>query len=279
MSLGFLIGFVLVFIIYNLNCQYNSIIYINNIIIEQKAEIILINNICQTLLLSYINNDINPLKKNYIHSCIIIIMIDIILFISLIIIIMPHPTLYNLIPSIILILIFSLFIIFLINYFGYIYIKQTKEPINIKETEIKIKKEEIDNIYITNLLRIFDTKDDIEYINNNIDEYISNYSYLYSSIRTTRLITNSIMIINNNNKNKQIVINEIKNKLIKNKNENLTNIMNINLKNIILITPDIVKNELTKLNENLEDYKNKLETKIKMIIELSQINYIIININ
>ncbi len=247
MSLIYLIGFIILCIVL-LDSLNNRTSYINYIILKQKTEIVLINNICLQLSLSYINYDIIQFKYHYIRISFIIVFINIILFISFIpFIILTQKISYDLIILIHMIMVLSLFICLLINYFCLKYIKQTEKAVKIKETEIKIKKEEINNIYIT---KIFDINNDIEYINNSIDEYIVNYSYL-----------NSL----SNKKNKETVINEIKNTLIITKTVDLTNIMNTNLKDITIITPEIVKNELIKMNENLEAYKNQLETKIKMI--------------
>ena len=59
--LGFLIGFIIPFVIINLNNQNKNINDINNIILQQRAEITVINEMILTssLGLSDINNDIN----------------------------------------------------------------------------------------------------------------------------------------------------------------------------------------------------------------------------
>ena len=81
-----------------------------------------------------------------------------------------------------------------------------------------------------------------------IDEYISNYSYLMYM-----------------NKDKNELLNELKDQLIQKKNNE--------------ITQEIVKYELDELNKDLDDYIKILEIKINDINEQSQINAIIININ
>lgn len=81
-----------------------------------------------------------------------------------------------------------------------------------------------------------------------IDEYISNYSYLMYM-----------------NKDKNELLNELKDQLIQKKNNE--------------ITQEIVKCELEELNKKLYDYKIYLLIKINAINEQLQINAIIININ
>jgi len=290
MSFGLII-IPVAFIIYNIINQNNMINNINNTILEQRAEIILINRLSSTIQLLPINYNIIQLTRHYIYSCCIIILIDIILIVNLIVVIIPHQPLYsNISLSIVIILLLSLFILVMLNYIGYKYILQTEEYINNKEIEIKIKKEAINNVYIKYLLKIVNDNvngnvnvndngnDNIEFINNSIDEYISNHLYLNSSIRIC-YIRRIDRLLTFKKKDKQTVINEIENKLLEIKKDELNNVMNTNLKNINMITPEIVKLELAKLNEILDDYKNKLQIKINMIKELSQINSIIININ
>jgi hypothetical protein len=278
MSFGLII-IPVAFIIYNIINQNNSIININNTILEQRAEIILINRLLSTIQLLPINYNIIQLTRHYIYSCCIIILIDIILIVNLIVVIIPHQLFYsNIYLSIVIILLLSLVVLVMLNYIGYKYILQTEEYINNKEIEIKLKKEAINNVYIKYLLKIVNDNDNIEFINNSIDEYISNHLYLNSSIRIC-YIRRIDRLLTFKKKDKQTVINEIENKLLEIKKDELNNVMNTNLKNINMITPEIVKLELAKLNEILDDYKNKLQIKINMIKELSQINSIIININ
>lgn len=67
------------------------------------------------------------------------------------------------------------------------------------------------------------------------------------------------------NKDKNELLNELKDQLIQKKNNE--------------ITQEIVKYELDELNKDLDDYIKILEIKINDINEQSQINAIIININ
>ena len=228
--------------------QYNKINTLNNKILEQKTEIIKINNICETLdLLKIYNDKYIIISINHINASIIIIFINIILlqylqFISFI----------------------SLIIIIIILYLGNKNNNKAIINFNEIETEIKNKKDDIDKKYIDNLLILVDASDDINNINLNIDEYISNYSYLHNF---------------NNCKDKKIFIIELEIKLIEKKNNELMNIMNIRLKTFQQIIPEIVKYELNELNKDLDEYKKILEIKIYAINQQSQINSIIININ
>ena len=231
-----------IFIIYNLNKQYKEIIKLNNKILEQKSEIIKINFICDTLNLLKIYNDNDIINEKYINNIIIIIPIYLI---SIIIwLILPIIFIYvNIIAIIIIIILYS----------GHYYINKNIKEIENREIEIINKKNEINNIYIKKLLILFETSDDINNINLNIDEYISNYSYLH-----------------NFNKDKTLLLNELKQYLIEKKNTELTNIMNTRLETFQEFIPEIVKYELDELNKDLDEYKKILEIKI---------NSIIININ
>jgi hypothetical protein len=244
---GFIIIVIeVIFIIYNLNKQYKEIIKLNNKILEQKSEIIKINFICDTLNLLKIyndnDNDNDIINEKYINNIIIIIPIYLI---SIIIwLILPIIFIYvNIIAIIIIIILYS----------GHYYINKNIKEIENREIEIINKKNEINDMYIKKLLILFETSDDINNINLNIDEYISNYSYLH-----------------NFNKDKTLLLNELKQYLIEKKNTELTNIMNTRLETFQEIIPEIVKYELDELNKDLDEYKKILEIKI---------NSIIININ
>jgi len=244
---GFIIIVIeVIFIIYNLNKQYKEIIKLNNKILEQKSEIIKINFICDTLNLLKIyndnDNDNDIINEKYINNIIIIIPIYLI---SIIIwLILPIIFIYvNIIAIIIIIILYS----------GHYYINKNIKEIENREIEIINKKNEINDMYIKKLLILFETSDDINNINLNIDEYISNYSYLH-----------------NFNKDKTLLLNELKQYLIEKKNTELTNIMNTRLKTFQEFIPEIVKYELDELNKDLDEYKKILEIKI---------NSIIININ
>lgn len=245
-SIIFIIGIVLIFIEY---C--NKINRYNNEILELKTEIIKINLICETLELSKINIDYDIISKKYIYFPIIIILINIIY----IIILYYNSTkiyLLQLLPFII-----SIILIVLIIYIGNYKINK------INDNEIRNKKDEINKKYIDNLLILLDTSNDINNINLQIDEYISNYSYLNINI----------------NLNSRIIIIELEQKLIQKKNNEFIDIINSKLKTYPEITPEIVKYELDDFNIKLDEYKKQLLLKITAINELSQINSIIINIS
>jgi DNA-directed RNA polymerase beta subunit len=81
------------------------------------------------------------------------------------------------------------------------------------------------------------------------------------------------------NKDKNELLNELKQELIQKKKNELTGLMNTRLKSFHEITQEIVKYELEELNKDLDEYIKILEIKINAINEQSQINAIIININ
>jgi hypothetical protein len=237
---GFIIIVIeVIFIIYNLNKQYKEIIKLNNKILEQKSEIIKINFICDTLnlLKIYNDNDNDIINEKYINLSINIIPIYLI---SIIIwLILPIIFIYvNIIAIIIIIILYS----------GHYYINKNIKEIENREIEIINKKNEINDMYIKKLLILFETSDDINNINLNIDEYISNYSYLH-----------------NFNKDKTLLLNELKQYLIEKKNTELTNIMNTRLETFQEFIPEIVKYELDELNKDLDEYKKILEIKINSI--------------
>jgi uncharacterized membrane-anchored protein YhcB (DUF1043 family) len=237
----------------------------NNEILEQKQEIIKINNICETLDLSKIDIDINNyiIIKTHINISITIIIIDISLLI-IIIDCMNYLSPYFIIGLSFLIVI-SLIIIFYILYLLSKYNNEAIKNINNFKTEIINKKDDIDKKYIDNLLILLDTSNDINNINLNIDEYYSNYSYLHNNL--------------NKKKDKYIFITGLLKELIHKKKNELTYIMNTKLKTFQEITPEIVKYELDKLNKNLDNYQKHLLLKINAIKEQSLINSIIINIS
>jgi hypothetical protein len=239
------------FIIYDLNKQYREIINLNNIILEQKSEIIKINSICETLHQTKLNNYNYIISKKYINFSLRIIPIYLI---SIIIwLILPVIFIYvNVIAIIIIIILYS----------GHYYINSIVKEIENREKEIINKKDEINTIYIKKLLILLETNDDINNISLSIDEYISNYSYLMYMT-----------------KNKNELLNELKQQLIQKKNNELTNIMNSKLKSFHEIKHEIVKYELDELNKDLDDYIKILEIKINTINEQSKINAIIINIH
>ena len=153
--------------------------------------------------------------------------------------------------SLIIIVIEVIFIIYNLN-------KQYKEIIKLNNKILEQKSEIIKINSICDTLNLLKIYNDINNINLNIDEYISNYSYLH-----------------NFNKDKTLLLNELKQYLIEKKNTELMNIMNTRLKTFYEIIPEIVKYELDELNKDLDEYKKILEIKINSINQHS----IIININ
>ena len=77
------------------------------------------------------------------------------------------------------------------------------------------------------------------------------------------------------NKDKNELLNELKQQLIQKKNNELTGIMNSRLKSFHEITQEIVKYELEELNKDLDDYIKILEIKINDIKEQLMIIVII----
>ena len=274
------------YIIIQINGQNNLIEELNNIILEQNSVIIKINNICENLLLSKINNYIDNynITKSYINYSTILILLD-----GILLIIFIYS--YNNINLGLIILLISISISIILNifilYLGDKYIRENFEEINNKSNEIIDKTTEIDNKYIINLMIIIDNNNDTNYINISIDEYLLNYSYLIIEVKQIIRKYNSYWHFKNKisfksyiDKNKNNFINlELKNKLITNKNNELMNNMKIRLGNFDEIIPEIVKYELDEVNKDLEEYKKDLEIKINNLNELLQINSIIIDIS
>jgi hypothetical protein len=291
MSGTVLIGIASLCIISTINSQYSKINTYNNEILQQKEAINKISIICEILDISKILNHIDNynISYKYIIISIIIIVIDIILislYIHFIINFnfrLNNSNYYNIQLAL-------LIVILIILYFNHKYINKNEEEINNKGIEIINKKDEINTYYYNKLLIIVNDNendndnDDINYINSNIDEYISNHSYLFN------IYVKKYIKINNANKyilrpsiinikkNKKTLLNAIKNDLITNKKDDLMVIMNAKFKKIKEITPAIVKNELDEYDNTLDIYKKSLELKIKNIDELSRINDCIINI-
>jgi hypothetical protein len=191
---------IIIYAIYNQNKQNN---YLNNKALEQNAEIIKINIICQRLLsISKIHNEIIYIKKNYIYISVFILINNIILLTGLIIICYfslfqfdDDDTKEQIIKIITFILFITFAIIIIIIYINNIYFNENRKVIIMKDNEIKIKKEEINNIYFNKLLKII--YDNEEEINNSIDEYISNYNYLNNIIIDKQDLINKLNKFNN----------------------------------------------------------------------------------
>lgn len=263
MSMVIFIGSIILLLV-ELNRQHILLKELNNKILEQKSELIKINNICENLSLSIINNNNYNFDETYINTSIILILLDFILII--IIILLTFMNNNNLIIIIIILLIIVLIIIALILlnlYLNNNNIKKSFLELYNKKNEINNKITEIDNIYQSLLINFIDNNNDINHINNNIDEYLAHSKYILSNIK---------------NKKKFINI-ELKNNLILNKNKELINNMKIRLRNFNEVIPEIVKYELDEVNKDLDEYKKNLQIKINELNQLLEINSIIIDIN
>ena len=282
MSLLFIIPVICITCI--INSQYNKIKVYNNEILEQKEAINKISRICESLSISKILNHIYNynISYKYIIISIIIIVINIILLLITLFDTNINRKQNNAFQMLIFIILLII-VLFIILYFNHKYINKNEEEINNKGIEIINKKDEINNIYYKKLLIIFNDNCNYNDINSNIDEYISNHSHIYNIY-----VKNCIKIINCNKyilkpivnirKDKRILLNDIRNDLIKNKKDELMIIMNAKFKTFKEITPEIVKNELDEYDNILDIYKTSLELKIKNINDLLRINDCIINI-
>jgi len=259
----------------------SKIIRYNNKFLKQQTEIIRINGICGSLSIPYIQEDIILISHKVVN--LVVIFISAIISFGLVLIILYiqispmmnnfNTNNYHYINNVItccliyIIVICILLIIIYIqlykNYFGGI-----QEKINKIEEIINKKKIEINLNLRKKLMSVIDENDNIEIIDNAINEYLLNYSYL-SVMNRNRM---------RDNINKNRLINDLKRKLINNKKDELINNMKNNLKDTILITAEIVKSELEQIKENLENYKNSLNSKLNQVILLSQANSIIIDI-
>jgi len=271
-----------IYILYKINSQYHKIDTYNNEILQQKEAINKICSICENLSISKILHHIDNynISYKYIIISIIIILIDIILL-SLHIYSLFYLN-FNIQFASILSILIMLIILIIILYFNHKYINKNEEEIINKGIEIINKKDEINNNNYKKLLIIFN--DDINYINSNIDEYISNHLYLfniYVKIYIKMNNSNKYILmpsIINIKKDKKTLLNNLLNDLIKNEKDDLISKMNVKFKTFQKITPEIVKDELDKYDNTLYIYKKILELKINNINELLRINDIIINI-
>jgi hypothetical protein len=273
-----------IYILYKINSQYHKIDTYNNEILQQKEAINKICSICENLSISKILHHIDNynISYKYIKISIIFILIDIILS-SLHIYSLFYLN-FNIQFASILTILIMLIILIIILYFNHKYINKNEEEIINKGIEIINKKDEINNYYYKKLLIIFNDNDDINYINSNIDEYISNHLYLfniYVKIYIKMNNSNKYILmpsIINIKKDKKTLLNNLLNDLIKNEKDDLISKMNVKFKTFQKITPEIVKDELDKYDNTLYIYKKILELKINNINELLRINDIIINI-
>jgi len=239
---------ILIFYITIINEGRYKINKINTRILEQKNEVQRINIICESLFLTNINYHNFIINYYYIY-CLIVILLKYIIILNIILYLhFNNNTKY----TIILIISFAI-ISFIIATIIYNYlIKDINE--NIKkfdniENELNNKKNEINNFNKNKILLIIDNNNDISFIDNNLDLYISNFEYINVYISHIRIDMWEYSYSYNLNikKNKTTVILELKDELIKNK-----------------------KNEVTP--ESLEDYKKSLELKINLLIGLIQIS-------
>jgi hypothetical protein len=211
-------------------------ITINNQLIELRIDIIKINSICETLSLSKLNINIECYYMNYnrLYDIIILLLSNIILILYCI----QYKNNKDVLFKLNIIICLSYLIIISISLIYFRYSNNNYKQLQ-KKIVIKNKKDEINTIYKNRLYAIIDNDSNISNINNSIDEYIFNYSYLF-----------------NLRKDKKIVLIELRDEMIK-------------IKSLI---PEIV-------NKDLEDYKKSLELKINELIGLCQTNDLIININ
>jgi hypothetical protein len=241
----------------------------NKKILEQKEEIIKINNICERLLLTTINNDNLNINSYYINFIIFIALKSLLLITVIIYLNFYISNNYKeklVIDSIIFSLIIIILISFIIVLIIYNCLFKNYINVNIKEIrnieeELNNKKIEINNFNKNKLLSIIDSNISILNINYSIDEYISNYQSIniyLSDIKSNVWLNKSYSDLNIK-KNKRIVIFELRDEMIKNKEKKLIAIMKTELKTNNLITSEII-------NKNLEDYKKILEIKINEVI-------------
>ena len=239
----------------------------NNRLLEQKEEIIRINDICQDLSIPYIETNIILISHKVIN--LIIILILGILSNVLILLFIYKETEEEYQNNLLIFIFFYIIImnILLITIYIYLYKKyfiKIQEILNNIEEIINKKKNEINSNLIKKLIIIIDENDNIEIIDNGINDYLLKYEYLYN---------------NNNTYNKIKLINDLKRILMNDKKDEFMNDMKNKLKDTILITPEIVKIELEEINEKLDNYENSLNSKFNQLILLSQVNSIIINID
>jgi hypothetical protein len=289
MSGGGLIVVASIYILYKINSQYHKIDTYNNEILQQKEAINKICSICENLSISKILHHIDNynISYKYIKISIIIILINIILLslhIYSLFYLNNNSNYYIIQIALLSVILIMIIILIIILYFNDKYINNNEEEIINKGIEIINKKDEINNNYYKKLLIIFNDNDDINYINLNIDEYISNHLYLFNIyVKIYIKMNNSnkyllIPSIINIKKDKKTLLNNLLNDLIKNEKDDLISKMNVKFKTFQKITPEIVKDELDKYDNTLYIYKKILELKINNINELLRINDIIINI-
>ncbi len=273
--------------IYYINIIFEGIDKINKFnkkIVEQKEEIIKINNICERLLITTINNDNLNISYYYINL-IIVLALKYLLLIAVIIHLYSNYKEKSFIGNIIFSLIIIIVISFILVYFIYNNLFNNYINVIIKEfrdieEELNNKKIEINNFNKNKIFSIIDSNISISNINYSIDEYMENYQYInkyLSHIRRDIWLYTSYEY--NSKKNKRIVIFELRDEMIKNKRDELMTIMKTYLKDNNIITPDLVKMKLEEVNTNLQDYKKSLELKINELIGLCYINEVIISIN
>jgi len=259
----------------------SKIIRYNNKFLEQQTEIIRINGICGSLSIPYIQEDIILISHKVVNLVVIFIFAIISFGLVLIFLYIQIPPMmnnyntnnYNYINNVLICVI--TYVIFICILLIIIYIQLYKkyfggiqEKINKIEEIINKKKIEINLNLRKELMSVIDENDNIEIIDNAINEYLLNYSYL------------SVMNRNRTRDNidKTRLINQLKRKLINDKKDELMNDMKNNMKDTILITAEIVKTELEVVNEKMENYENSLNSKLNQVILLSQANSIIIDI-
>jgi hypothetical protein len=254
----------------------SKIIRYNNKFLEQKTEIIRINGICGSLSIPYIQEDIILISHKVVNLVVIFISAIISFGLVLIFLYIKIPPMmnnfntnnYHYINNVLICCLIYIIVIYILLIIIYIqlykkYFGGIQEKINKIEEIINKKKIEINLNLRKKLMSVIDENDNIEIIDNAINEYLLNYSYL--SVINKKIDKNKF-------------INQLKRKLMNDKKNELMNDMKNNLKDTILITQEIVKTELEVVSEKMENYENSLNSKLNQVILLSQANSIIIDI-
>ena len=271
----YVIAFAVIYVFIAFDSKF-KIIHYNNKFLEQKTEIIRINGICGSLSIPYIQEDIILISHKVVNLLVIFIFAILSFGLVLIFLYIQIPPMmnnfntnnYNYINNVLICVIIYIIFIYILLIIIYIqlykkYFGKIQEKINKIEEIINKKKIEINLNLRKKLMSVIDENDNIEIIDNAINEYLLNYSYL------------SVM---NRNRDKTRLINQLKRKLINDKKDELMNDMKNNLKYTILITAEIVKTELEVVSEKMKNYENSLNSKLNQVILLSQANSIIIDI-
>ena len=161
--------------IYIISSQNEILNKLNNKKLEQNAEIIKINYICESLKISILTINNYHIDYNYINKLIIVILINLLSIFLFVYVYYTNIDKLTKIPftELLIFIIISFIIVFITYFTNKKYISQNSNKFFKKEEEINNKKEEINKIYQSNLI--------ITYENNNFIEYLYNYSYLFNN--------------------------------------------------------------------------------------------------